>query len=396
MVPEGLRLKLWDDRWRRRNITRRVHAPKNHGFRKTLGDVYLFAMVPYYDIGGGQRSAQLAKTLNKMGYSVHYVYAYESSDSGARDPYLPTVRHLPVRKLTPREVAASVRGTLAPTFIFEAPYAGYLPYLELARTTHARVIYEHIDNWETSLGSQFFDGAVFRRYLLEADVIAATTALLREHVVRFMAADPALAGRASRVAYVPNAVDTDLFDPSLPALSNAEPEDLVAGAPTLLYYGSLWGEWFDWELLRRVAEACPGSAINLIGDYTPVVDEDPRDAGQRALPRPQAAERAACLSVPVRPGAAAIQERRDREICLAAEGLRVPGDESARAGDGLARHCRLSEPVCIGLRRGLDRGRPGARRRPRAACRGARGGASVRGSKQLVRALQRAAGSRRG
>ncbi len=98
MVPEGLRLKLWDDRWRRRNITRRVHAPKNHGFRKTLGDVYLFAMVPYYDIGGGQRSAQLAKTLNKMGYSVHYVYAYESSDSGARDPHLPTVRHLPAKE----------------------------------------------------------------------------------------------------------------------------------------------------------------------------------------------------------------------------------------------------------------------------------------------------------
>ena len=35
----------------------------------------ILATVPYYAIGGGQRSAQLAATLNAGGYSVFYLYA---------------------------------------------------------------------------------------------------------------------------------------------------------------------------------------------------------------------------------------------------------------------------------------------------------------------------------
>ena len=32
--------------------------------------VYILAGVPYYDIGGGQRCAQLAKAFNRLGYRV--------------------------------------------------------------------------------------------------------------------------------------------------------------------------------------------------------------------------------------------------------------------------------------------------------------------------------------
>ena len=33
--------------------------------------VFIFAGVPYFDIGGGQRSSQLAKEFNKLGYDVN-------------------------------------------------------------------------------------------------------------------------------------------------------------------------------------------------------------------------------------------------------------------------------------------------------------------------------------
>ena len=56
--------------------------------------IFIFATVPYYDIGGGQRSAQLAKMFNLMGNEVFYVYGAESSESIIYHMEIPTIRHL--------------------------------------------------------------------------------------------------------------------------------------------------------------------------------------------------------------------------------------------------------------------------------------------------------------
>ena len=44
------------------------------------------------------------------------------------------------------------------------------------------------------------------------------------------------------VLYLPNAVDEELF---CGLREMVKPKDLVVGKKTLLYYGSLWGSWFD-------------------------------------------------------------------------------------------------------------------------------------------------------
>lgn len=281
-VPRKLRVAFWEYRWRLRHgkpATALAGSGAAHNAAlvsasalmrdsyslKCLKDIYIFSMVPYYDIGGGQRSAQLAKSFNRMGYAVHYVYAYEATDSGERDPFIPAVRHVHVKDLTPRDVVASLRGE--PIFIFEAPHTDFEPYLDLAAKVHAKVIYEHIDNWETSLGSFFFSEEVFKKYLLQSDLLVATTQLLADRIVAFMQADGDLAARVNRVIYAANAVDNELFDP---LREHSKPDDLVQGAPTLLYYGSLWGEWFHWDLIRNLALECPSCTINLIGDYTPI------------------------------------------------------------------------------------------------------------------------------
>lgn len=66
--------------------------------------------------------------------------------------------------------------------------------------------------------------------------------------------------------YLPNAVNIEIFEPSR---TYARPNDLFVGRKkTLLYFGSLWGEWFDWEKIDYIARNCPDCAINLIGDYS--------------------------------------------------------------------------------------------------------------------------------
>ena len=41
-----------------------------------------------------------------------------------------------------------------------------------------------------------------------------------------------------------------------------KPEDLITGEKTLLYYGSLWGEWFDWDIIEKVANSDEKISIN--------------------------------------------------------------------------------------------------------------------------------------
>ena len=45
------------------------------------------------------------------------------------------------------------------------------------------------------------------------------------------------------------------------------PADLPEAEWIAIYIGALWGDWFDWRLLRAVAEAYPEAAVVVIGDY---------------------------------------------------------------------------------------------------------------------------------
>jgi hypothetical protein len=60
---------------------------------------------------------------------------------------------------------------------------------------------------------------------------------------------------------IPNAVNSTLFGPD----ADTKPDDLPSGH-IIGYTGSLYGDWFDWDALRSVAEAFPESSIVVIGD----------------------------------------------------------------------------------------------------------------------------------
>ena len=66
---------------------------------KTKKRVYIFTNIPYFDVGGGQRAAQLAKTFNSIGYLVEYYYVFESSETVKHSMLLPVTVHKKVNKI---------------------------------------------------------------------------------------------------------------------------------------------------------------------------------------------------------------------------------------------------------------------------------------------------------
>lgn len=231
---------------------------------KTEKKIYIFTNIPYFDVGGGQRAAQLAKTFNNMGYLVEYYYAFESSETVKHTMILPVAAHKKVEKIKLEEFKNKV--TKKDIFIFEAPMEMFLPYLEIAEKNNCKIIYENIDNWETSLGNMFFSENALKQFLEKSTILVGTSKLLEVQINDYLKKYKI---ENKTVLYLPNAVDSDLFEPRK---KYEEPKDLIKGKRTLLYYGSLWGTWFDWDLLKNVADMDKDISINLIGDYAGITD----------------------------------------------------------------------------------------------------------------------------
>ena len=222
--------------------------------------VYIVAGIPYYDIGCGQRCAQLAKTFNKMGYCVNFLYGTGSLDSIKKDLVMPVSMHTVINSNSIQYVRERVKKD--DLFIFEAPSPKFEKLIDIAVENDCKIVYENIDNWETSLGSQVFDENILVKLLASAHLLVGTSKPLVEQLEQYLVKYH-ISKQDKKILYLANAVDDELF---CGAKSCDRPEDLVSGECTLLYYGSLWGEWFMWDLLIGLAKRHPEYAINLIGN----------------------------------------------------------------------------------------------------------------------------------
>ena len=132
----------------------------------------MFANIPFYDIGGGQRSAQLTKTFNKMGYKVHYIYCFKSNESQIINMDNSSVEHIFIDDLSAKQFETMVNKD--DLFIFEAPIEKYDIFLEIAKKHKCKIVYENIDNWETSLGSDIFSENILQKFLKNSDLLVGT------------------------------------------------------------------------------------------------------------------------------------------------------------------------------------------------------------------------------
>ncbi|MEB3327840.1 MAG: glycosyltransferase [Candidatus Sericytochromatia bacterium] len=216
----------------------------------------VLAGVPLDDSGGGQRPAQLALALLARGWRVLYVHQYPKQEH--RDLAL-RVSHPGLTSCATAELdlAAHLDGRPLGRLLalVEMPHPAFEPVLAAIGARGGRVIYDLIDDWATSLGGSWYEAAVEDRLARAADVLAASARTLQA----------GLAARTGReVVLVPNAVNRRLFDRHA---SHARPGDMPAAPRVYMYVGALWGEWFDWGLVRALAEAEPAAAVVLIGDY---------------------------------------------------------------------------------------------------------------------------------
>lgn len=229
-------------------------------------ELIIFAGVPYDDVGGGQRSAQIARCALKSGRRVFYIFAYPKMDVSTGLPLesnvtLPLLVHVSALALTPAELFAAV--SIHATVLFELPHRLFLPFLTFARCRGVRTFYELIDDWETSLGASWFDYEINRQFVRQADKVAGTARVLQE-VLKQQGRDDAM--------YLPNAANEKIFGQYNCYMLPQEYVAYDCYRYRFIYFGSLYGEWFGWDYLRQAANENLDCGFFLIGECGDIHD----------------------------------------------------------------------------------------------------------------------------
>ena len=225
--------------------------------KKDSRNIFIFSGIPFYDIGGGQRGAQLTRTFNQLGYNVYYIFANYSSESKIYRMEIPTIVHKHIDKYPLESFTNHIKKD--DVLIIEFPHAKFIPYIEEAKSVGAKIVYENIDNWETSLGGDLFSRDNLNLILKNSNLLVGTAKPLVKQLEGYIKELKI----NKPIIYEANAVDDALFNMHKPF---KKPSDFVDGEKVLLYYGSLWGEWFDWSLIYETAKKFPSYSILLIGE----------------------------------------------------------------------------------------------------------------------------------
>ncbi len=218
--------------------------------------VLIFAVVPMEDVGGGSRSSQMAQELLARGYHVTYVSLFpvdETVDLGLR--YLhPNLETYAIDEWQILEWVPRVRSDIRMA-ILELPHPRLVSLVERLGGLDFSIVYDLIDDWtDPSLGGWGYDPEIERRVITEANVLSGSAPALVRRLEDW-------SGR--RAVEVPNGVNVRMFTPG----GRPAPTDLPPGDGLVFeYHGSLYGDWFDWAGLKRLANAFRDARIVIIGD----------------------------------------------------------------------------------------------------------------------------------
>jgi glycosyltransferase involved in cell wall biosynthesis/predicted O-methyltransferase YrrM len=225
------------------------------------GVLFVLSGVPIDDTGGGARCTQFALEALRQGFAVVFVNRFPKRETvdlklEIRHPLLVTSALAgfsldQLRRDHPRVLDGKPVGVLVEFAVPE-----FVPLLAALKEAGAVRVYDLLDDWDSSLGGAWYDAALESSIAGGADVLVATLPILAERLGRLTGGRP--------VHVVPNAASLRVFDPAVP---HARPADLPRADWIAVYFGALWGEWFDWDLLVASARAHPDCAFVLIGDY---------------------------------------------------------------------------------------------------------------------------------
>jgi glycosyltransferase involved in cell wall biosynthesis len=137
----------------------------------------------------------------------------------------------------------------------EFPIPDFLPLIQKIKEENGTVIYDLLDDWQTSLGGQWYSEARDKEIIKTSDILLATAPRLQDHLSNIS---------QRRVTLIPNAVNDSVFNPGI---DYPKPKDMPKADRVFIYVGALWGEWFDWTLLGEIASQNHAAAVCIIGDY---------------------------------------------------------------------------------------------------------------------------------
>lgn len=268
----------------RRGRRARLSAAVAEGRYTGIRDVFvILAGVPIDDTGGGARCTQLALELLRQGSAVIYINKFPKYESSELNLTISDA-HLWTYWLAEFDWKAFT-WEFAPLLankplhaLVEYPIGDFLPLISDLRRSGAILAYDLVDAWDTSLGNAWYSAEVERQIIAASAVLVATEASLVARLER-------LSGRP--VVFLPNAVNSNLFGPQPEA---PRPADFPQAEWSVIYIGALWGEWFDWDLLTRIARCYPEAAVVVVGDYRGQCPNPPSNLyflglkAQRSLP----------------------------------------------------------------------------------------------------------------
>ena len=221
-------------------------------------DLIIVTGVPFDDVGGGQRAAQLARCALKTGRRVIFLYIYKKFDFELNHHVesavvVPGLIHKFIGATSPAEVLKFVSPNA--TLLLELPHSETLPYLQLFNLRGMTTVFELIDDWESSLGGDWFNLQIYHQIVREAKFVVGTAKVLVNKLREL--------GRYD-VVYLPNAANEYIFDKYK---KYERPIDLPNRSRRIaLYFGSLYGDWFGWDYIVSAAQENRDMDFVLIGD----------------------------------------------------------------------------------------------------------------------------------
>jgi len=239
---------------------RRREEVDRRRYSSTRGIFFVLSGVPIDDTGGGARGTQITFELLKRNYRVIYIYKFPKYESinlklNISHPNLITY-HISMFKF---DLFASQYESLVQSkpimAIIEHPISDFLPVIKNILDFNGIVAYDLIDDWDTSLGAQWYSPRREQEIIDMSKVIIATVPKLQKKLQ---------AKSTQQVHLIPNAANIALFNPHR---TYSRPLDMHISEWCGIYIGALWGDWFDWNLLRMLAIEYPKAAFHIIGDY---------------------------------------------------------------------------------------------------------------------------------
>ncbi|MEM4958432.1 MAG: glycosyltransferase [Nanopusillaceae archaeon] len=230
--------------------------------RKIRGNILILSGIPFYDSGGGQRGTQLALEFIRRNWHCTFVSIYRSFETSNTKIFfdidytlleLYRLRDFDVKKYIKKWKDYSGNFVV----LIEFPHPLFIRIVESIKKDikNSKIVYDCIDNWDSSLGWKWYSIDVEKRIINNADLIITSANSLRERLNKFT---------DKQIHWIPQGINTSIFNINT---KYPYPPDLPQKRPLLLYTGALWGEWFDWDLLRKIAESYPEGSVICIGDY---------------------------------------------------------------------------------------------------------------------------------